>query len=199
MGKWAGEITGVGGSNGSRLTTPLFHANSGDVLSFYFNYVTSDGSGFADYSFAELLNSSNAVAATLFTARTQPSGDTSPGFGLPANDSTLTPSSSAIIPGGPVWSELGGDSGTCWSDGCGYTGWIQAAYTIATAGNYSLTFGVTNWQDTAFDSGLAIDGVTIAGNAVIATPTPEPASLSLMALGLIGLGAIRRRRVTKLS
>lgn len=190
--KGAGEIPSAGGTNGSQLTTPSFAANVGDKLNFYFNYVTSDGSKFADYSFAELLDSTNAVVATLFTARTTPSGNTSPGTGLPADDSTLTPASSAIISGAPAWSELGSSSGKCFNSGCGYTGWILASYAIPTAGTYTLTFGTTNFIDTAFDSGLAIDGVTIAGAPVI--PTPEPASLSLMGLGLVGLGLIRRRR-----
>lgn len=188
----AGRIPAAGGTNGSELTTPSFAANVGDKLNFYFNYVTSDGSGFADYSFAQLIDSANAVAATLFTARTTPAGNTSPGFGLPANDSTLTPATSAIIPGGPAWAELGGSSGACFSAGCGYTGWILASFAIPTAGTYTLKFGTSNFLDTSFDSGLAIDGVTIAGVPVI--PTPEPASLSLMALGLVGLGLMRRRR-----
>ncbi len=188
----AGEIAGVGGTNGSQLTTPTFVATAGEQLQFYFNYVTSDGAQYADYAFAELLDSTNSVAATLFTARTQPTGNTSPGFGLPADASTLTPPTSAIIPGGPVWSVLGGSSGTCYSAGCGYTGWIQADYTIATPGTYSLTFGTTNDLDVYYDSGLAIDGVTIGGNPVI--PTPEPVSMALLGVGLAGLGVIRFRR-----
>jgi hypothetical protein len=87
----AGQIAGVGGTNGSQFTTSAFSANSGDALQFFFNYVTSDGSEFADYAWAELQTSLGAHVAWLFTARTQPTGNTSPGFGLPTNDSTLTP------------------------------------------------------------------------------------------------------------
>jgi hypothetical protein len=188
----AGEIAGVGGTNGSLLTTPTFSANAGDSLNFYFNYVTSDGANYSDYAFAHLLDSTNTLVATLFTARTEPSGNTSPGAGLPANDSVLTPTTSAIIPGGPHWSELGGDSGQCFAAGCGYTGWIQSTYTILAAGNYTLAFGATNVLDTQYNTGLAIDGVTVAGIPVI--PTPEPATLSLLSLGLGGLAILRRRR-----
>ena len=141
----------------------------------------------------QLIDSSSAVAATLFTARTQPSGNTSPGFGLPANASTLTPTTTAIIPGGPAWSPLGGDSGKCFSGGCGYTSWIQADYTISTAGTYTLVFGTSNFSDTVYNTGLAIDGVTIAGTTII-TAAPEPASMMLMGAGLAGIGLIRRRR-----
>jgi len=49
-----GALPGVGGSgtpiNGSTVTTSTFSADAGDELEFFFNYVTSDGSGFADYS-----------------------------------------------------------------------------------------------------------------------------------------------------
>jgi hypothetical protein len=94
----AGEIPGVGGTDGSQFTTSPFSANAGDPLQFFFNYVTSDGSQFADYAWAELQTSLGTHVAWLFTARTQPTGNTSPGFGLPTNDSTLTPPTTAIIP-----------------------------------------------------------------------------------------------------
>ncbi len=188
----AGQISGIGGTDGSQLTTPVFTATAGDQLKFYFNYVTSDGSGYADYGFAQLLDAGSNVAATLFTARTQPSGNTSPGFGLPANDSTLTPATSGIIGGGPTWSVLGSDSGSCYSAGCGYTGWIESTYTIAASGTYSLLFGVTNWSDTFYDTGMAIDGVTIAGNTIISA-VPEPMSLALFGAALMAFGTMRRR------
>jgi hypothetical protein len=161
-----GQIAGVGGTNGSQFTTSAFSANAGDVLQFFFNYVTSDGLQFADYSWAELQTSVGAHVAWLFTARTQPTGNTSPGFGLPTNDSTLTPPTTAIIPPGPVWSPLGGSSGTCFGQGCGFTDWIQSTYTIGSAGSYQLAFGVSNFIDTLFASGLAFDGVL--------TPVPGP-------------------------
>lgn len=194
----AGQISGIGGTNGSTFTTSVFGANAGDLLNFYFNYVTSDGSGFADYSWAELQTDVGGHVAWLFTARTQPVGNTSPGFGLPANDSILTPATSAIIPGGPAWSPLGGDSGDCFDgvgQGCGYTGWIQSQYNVALAGNYQLLFGVTNWSDTAFDSGLAFDGATIGGASITGdSAVPEPSAFLLLGTGIGALALLRRRR-----
>jgi hypothetical protein len=188
-----GQISGIGGTNGSSFTSSPFAAAAGAQLKFYFNYVTSDGSGFADYSWAELLTDANVHTAWLFTARTQPSGNTSPGFGLPANDSTLAPPTTAIIPGGPAWSPLGGYSGQCFSGGCGYTGWIQSTYSIGTAGNYVLKFGVTNWSDAIWDSGLAFDGATIGGTPVIGS-VPEPSALVLFGTVMGALVLARRRR-----
>jgi hypothetical protein len=192
---------GSGNNNGSQYTTSSFSSTAGDILQFYFNYVTSDGSGFADYSWAELQNDSGGHVAWLFTGRTQPTGNTSPGFGLPANDSTLTPATSAIIGGGPAWSALGSDSGSCFGAGCGYTGWIKSTYTIATAGIYQLAFGVTNWDDQAFDSGLAFDGAQIGGISIDPGPgdpgntdVPLPGALVLLGSGLVGLGAFGRRK-----
>jgi hypothetical protein len=191
----AGQISGVGGTNGSTFTTSVFGANAGDLLDFYFNYVTSDGAGFSDYSWAELQTDVGGHVAWLFTARTVVApGNTSPGFGLPANDSTLIPATSAINPGGPAWSPLGGSSGDCFDDGCGYTGWIESQYTVALAGNYKLLFGVTNWIDTIFDSGLAFDGATIAGTPITGDDVPEPSTFLLLGTGIGALALLRRRR-----
>lgn len=190
----AGQIDGVGGNNGSEFTSAIFAADAGESLEFFFNYVTSDGAGFADYAFAQLLSAGGDPIAFLFTARTQPTGNTSPGFGLPANAATLSPITSEIIPGGPDWAQLGGSSGNCFDAGCGYTGWIGSQYTITESGNYTLKFGVTNFSDTIFQSGLAYAGVTLGGDVIIDTgAVPEPATWLMMILGFGGIGGLMRR------
>jgi hypothetical protein len=187
--------TGALGSetDGSTLSTTIFTATAGTALNFYFNFVTSDGAGFADYAWAELYNSANTPVALLFTARTETSGSIIPGTGLPAPLATLTPASVPIISGGPAWSPLGGYSGSCYAAGCGYTGWVKSSYTIATAGSYYLKVGVVNWSDEAYDTGLAMDGVTVGGvpitPPVTPTTTPAPSSLLLMGFGLAALAA----------
>lgn len=190
----AGQLPGIGGTNGSSLTSSIFAATSGDVLKFSFNYVTSDGAGFADYAWSQLLDSAGAPVAVLFDARTKPSGDIVPGFGLPPISATLAPPTSAIIPGGPAWAPLGSSSGACYSGGCGYTGWITATYAIPTTSTYKIAFGVTNWSDTAYDSGLAFDGITVAGVPVGAIPEPETYAMLLAGLGLMGFLARRRKQ-----
>jgi hypothetical protein len=186
-------------TNGSTLATSVFSASAGTSLSFYFSYVTSDGAGFSDYAWAELFNSSKTPVALLFTARTEPTGSIVPGEGLPNPLATLHPGSVPIIAGGPTWSPLGSYSGACFDAGCGYTGWVNSTYTIPNAGDYYLEIGVTNWDDIKFDSGLAVDGVTVGGVPI--TPpepppvtTPEPGTLALVSLGLAGLAARLRKR-----
>lgn len=216
----AGALPGIGnaagantsqGITGSTLTSTLFSAAAGQNLRFQFNYITSDGAGFADYGWARLLNADNTPFAVLFTARTTPAGNSTPGFGLPPIAATLTPGVVTIpdvqIPDpsdptdtirvGPTWSPLNEAAGRCFDVGCGLTGWIQSDFTIAVAGNYRLQFGVTNWNDDQYQTGLAFDGITVGGTPINEIPTtviPVPASFVLFGSGLIGLLAMRRKR-----
>lgn len=197
--------TGVGfglgdETNGSSLTSSAFSASAGTPLKFSFDFVTSDGAGYSDYAFAELLNATTGkVAAVLFDARTEPSGTIAPGVGLPTPVATLTPSSVPIIGGAPTWAPLGGSSGTCFAAGCGYTGWVGSTYDIPTAGTYKLEFGVTNWIDTAYDTGLAFDGLTVGGKP-IGPPTGVPEiDMTSAASGVVlligGVMVLRGRRM----
>lgn len=190
------NLGGTGGTetNGSILRSVAFAAEAGDDLQFYFNYVTSDGAGYADYGWARLLDPALNEVALLFTARTTPGGDTVPGFGMPTNNATLNPSSTPIIANATDWSPLGGSSGDCYSTGCGLTGWIQSTYDIASAGTYILEFGAVNWNDTAYDSGLAFAGTTVAGVPIDpTTPIPEPGTMILLGSGLLAAARYRSR------
>lgn len=196
-------LPGVGGAGspttGSRLRSEAFTATAGEDLQFYFNYVTSDGAGFADYGWARLLDASLNEVALLFTARTTPGGDTVPGFGMPPIAATITPASVTIVDGGPLWSPLGTDSGACYDVGCGYTDWVRSNYTVPADGTYVLEFGVVNWNDNGFQTGMAFDGITIGGEppGAAAIPTVSGWGLVVMAslLALLGTALLWRTRM----
>jgi hypothetical protein len=187
---------GGGETNGSTFTTSSFVAEAGEILSYYFNYITSDGAGFADYAWAQLQTTTGDAVATLLTARTQPAGSIIPGFDMPDIDATLDPASVPIIPGAPVWSPLGQWSGSCFDDGCGYTDWVHSTFEIASAGTYVLVFGVTNWADQLYDSGLAFGGLMIGDTPIDppVSPVPIPAALPLFLSGLVGMGFLGWRK-----
>jgi hypothetical protein len=187
-------------TDGSKLVSSVFTATAGDNLQFYFNYITSDGSSFTDYAWARLLNASdNTQAALIFTARTQPTGNIIPGQDMPTPDAVV-PNAPIIIgtgtAGGPVWSALGTtDSGDCYDVGCGLTGWILSSFQIAASGNYLLEFGVTDWGDSAFSSGLAFDGITLGGKPIDPPANvPVPAAAWLFGSALVGLLKSTRRK-----
>ena len=66
-----------------------------DVVAIYFNYITSDelpqycNTQDEDYAWAQLRSTDGTVIVTLFTARTTPSGDTSPGVRPPPIDPSI--------------------------------------------------------------------------------------------------------------
>lgn len=187
------SLPGVGSggedANGTSLRSVSFDAAVGAQLDFRFNYVTTDGAGFADYAWARLVDNSDNQVAMLFTARTNENGDAVPGFALPATQATLTPFPVAVTAGATQWAPLGEDSDECFDTGCGATGWVRAQYTIADSGIYRLEFGVSNWEDRDFDSGLAFDAITLGG---LPLPIPEPGQYAMLLAGLAVLGIGRR-------
>jgi len=69
----------------------------------------------------------------------------------------------------------------------GQTDWHSQSYTFASAGTYSIGFGVFNVGDTGHNSVLLVDAVTIA-------TVPEPSTFALLAVGMAGAAVLARRR-----
>jgi hypothetical protein len=205
-----GQLPTVGGTDGSTFTTSAFAAKAGDNLQYYFNYISSDGQNgvgqfvFEDYASVQLVDANtDAPVAMLFNARTEPTGNIVPGAGLPSispgvtlDPAAVTISAGSGLNGGPVWAPLGSYSGQCWGPGCGLTGWVKSDYTVGSDGTYRLIFGVTNWGDTVFDSGLAFSGINIGGTP-IEDSVPEPSSWAVMLIGLGTIGGFMRKHRNK--
>jgi hypothetical protein len=195
-------------SNGSYQTTPVFSALAGDQIKVYLNFVSTDeffqvGSiGAGDYAWAFLMSDINTISAVLFTAQVAsqdfPIGPTAPASGLAGPvDATLDPATSMMIDGAPNWSPLGPDSGSCAGPGCGYTGWIGSTYDVASSGNYFLMFGVANFSDFQYSSGLAFTAPTLNGAPIEITSVPEPLTLAVFGAGFAGAAILRRRKGNK--
>ena len=131
------------------MRSSAFAASAGDVLTLHFNYVSTDGRGYDDYSWARLIDAgTNETAAWLFTARSTNSarGNVVPGDVLKRQvDGNAPDELDAVLNDGnsvgfnissTTWEPLGGWSGYCWDDAntCGPTGWIESVYTVAENG-----------------------------------------------------------------
>jgi hypothetical protein len=178
---------GANGQNVSWMRSDVFPVNAGDNLQLSFNYLTSDGRKFNDFAEIRLVNPADDKVLTLVNARTTERG-VDVGFleGVALDGPPFTAGPSG-------WLQLGSDRNACYgtNDSCGATGWWQLDYTFDSAGEFSLAFYVGNVLDDLYQSGLAFDDISIASRDVPGS-VPEPASLALLGIGLIGVAMLRR-------
>jgi hypothetical protein len=177
---------GASDQNVSWMRSDVFSVNAGDSLQLSFNYLTSDGRKFNDFAEIRLIGPADDEVLTLVNARTIEHGiDVGflEGVALDGPPFTAGPSG---------WIQLGSDKNTCYgaNDSCGATGWWQLDYTFDSAGEFKLEFYVENAKDHLYQSGLAFDDISISHDGSV----PEPASLALLGIGLIGVAALRRRK-----
>ncbi len=67
---------------------------------------------------------------------------------------------------------------------------------MPSSGTYELVFGVTNWGDTIYDSGLAFSALNIGGSP-IEDAVPEPGTWVMLIVGFGGLGVAGLRASRK--
>lgn len=70
------------------------------------------------------------------------------------------------------------------------TDWQTTTYEFLTGGVYTIGFGVMNVDDDLYGSAMLLDNV---GLNVQSANVPEPSTIGLLAIGLVGLGLARKR------
>jgi hypothetical protein len=205
------SVTGISATtNGSSVQSSVLSLSKGQAISFNFDYVTTltgyNNIVFPDYSWAALYQQNGSTASLvgyLFTAESWVGGARVDTGVVNSTIGTVNQPTASVVTSDPTFSQLGLENGQCWGyvagvSGCGYTGWTSVSYTVASTGNYFVTFGITNVSDELYDSALAIANLVVTGTqsgGQSGGAVPEPWTIALVLSGLMATAAVRKWKV----
>ena len=152
LGLQSGDLSEYYATEGSAIRTSIFTATAGQVISFYYNFLTTDldSSDYNDVAFVVLDKMRSRVQDTFIEF--------------------------------PIESlaRISNDGGSVYE-----TGYRRFSLVVPSNGTYRLGFGVVHANDDALASALLVDNISV----------PEPSSVVLFMLGLVGLVWWRRSHV----
>ncbi|HSV69862.1 MAG TPA: PEP-CTERM sorting domain-containing protein [Methylibium sp.] len=173
IGDASATATNVNAGTGAALITSGTNA---DVSTFSGTAIAGTGGGGISQSFSLGSSATLSFAWDFQTSESTPSSFNDAAYVVIDGTAFLLADTGSAL--------LVGTAGDGFSEKTGY----QTFSINLGAGNHTLAFVVTDFLDTVLDSGLFVDSISTNS-----TEVPEPGSLALLGLGLVGLAGMRKR------